>query len=180
MHCQGSEGCWKRLQEVVHHRLLQGRHGLLHAVWGGPKALQRASRTYAFAHLAIKDRPVLCRMRSVECSLVMLGRCTGSHRASFRGAIEVRFLVHAPSALLPPALDACTKHNGALGMAVPCTKGGYGTSSDDVTKPIQASTRLTCHGSLFPCNPLVWLEEGRQRVPGLSNKLTLVSNMHTG
>ena len=36
-------------------------------------------------------------------------------------------------------------------MAVPCTKGGYGTSSDDVTKPIQASTRLTCHGSLLPC-----------------------------
>ena len=46
--------------------------------------------TYAFAHLAIGSRPVLCRMRLVECSLVMLRRCTGSHWASFRGASEVR------------------------------------------------------------------------------------------
>ena len=60
---------------------------------------------YAFAHLAIECRPVLCRMRVVECSLVLLGRCTGSHWASSRGASKFTFLSLVPSALHPPAQD---------------------------------------------------------------------------
>ena len=45
-------------------------------------------------------------------------------------------------------------------MAVPCTKGGYGTSSDDVTKPIQASTRLTCQGAFFTLYHVVLAKGG--------------------
>ena len=137
---------------------------------------------YVFAHLAIICRPDLCRVRVVERSLVMLGRCTGSHWASSRGASEVRFLFRVPSALLHlPWTHAHSTMDLPFEMTVLCPKRGHGTSSDDVTEPImQASTLLTCHGALLSCNKPFLNEAGRQRVRKISSQLAVASNMHAG